>query len=77
MKKIILFAALVLLAAAACKETKPAEFTRLGIYTPYQGYMEKLNGKVESVAEKAYWATPESDTYVKGAKITRLEFDSI
>lgn len=76
MKKVILFAALVVL-AAACKEKKPAEFTRLGFYTPYQGYLEKLNGKVESVAEKAYWATPESDTYVKGAKITRLEFDSI
>jgi hypothetical protein len=77
MKKLIIFVALVILAAAACKEKKPAEFTRLGIYTPYQGYMEKLNGRVESVSEKAYWATPEGDTYVKGAKITRKEFDSI
>jgi len=77
MKKLILFVVLVILAAAACKEKKPAEFTRLGIYTPYQGYMEKLNGKVESVTEKAYWATPEGETYVKGAKMTRNDFDSI
>lgn len=77
MKKLILFVALVILAIAACKEKKPAEFTRLGIYTPYQGYMEKLNGKVESVTEKAYWAIPEGEIYVKGAKITKKEFDSI
>jgi len=77
MKKLIFFVVLILLAAAACKEKKPAEFTRLGFYTPYQGYMEKLNGRVESVTEKAYWAMPEGDTYVKGTKITRKEFDSI
>lgn len=77
MKKVILFAALVLLAVAACKEKKPAEFTRLGIYTPYQGYMEKLNGKVESVAEIGYWAIPEGDSYIKGARVTKKELDSL
>ena len=77
MKKLILFAALILLAAAACKEKKPAEFTRLGIYTPYQGYMEKLNGKVESVTENGYWAIPEGDSYIKGARVTKNELDSL
>jgi len=77
MKKLIFFVALAILAAAACKEKKPAEFTRLGIYTPYQGYMEKLNGKVESVTEKGYWAVPEGETYIKGARITKKELDSI
>lgn len=77
MKKVILFAALVLLAASACKEKKPAEFTRLGIYTPYQGYMEKLNGKVESVTENGYWAIPEGDSYIKGARVTKKELDSL
>ncbi len=77
MKKLIFLLALMILAAVACKEKKPADFTRLGIYTPYQGYMEKLNGKVESVTEKAYWATPEGETYVNGAKMTIKDFDSI
>jgi len=77
MKRIIILLALVLFAAAACKEKKPADFTRLGFYTQYQTYMEKLNGKVESVAEKGYWAIPEGDTYVKGARITKKELDSI
>lgn len=77
MKRLIIFLALILLAAAGCKEKKPADYTRLGFYTPYQAYMEKLNGKVESVTEKGYWAIPEGDAYVKGAPITRKEFDSI
>lgn len=77
MKKLIFILALVILAAAACKEKKPAEFTRLGIYTPYQGYMEKLNGKVESVTENGYWAIPEGDSYIKGARVTKKELDSL
>lgn len=77
MKKLIFIVALVLFAAAACMEKKPAEFTRLGIYTPYQGYMEKLNGTVESVTETCYWAVAEGDSYIKGARITRKEHDSI
>jgi hypothetical protein len=77
MKKLIFLLALTLVALVACKEKKTADYTRLGIYTPYQGYMEKLNGKVESVTEKGYWAIPEGETYVKGAKITKKELDSI
>ncbi len=77
MKKLIFILAVVILAGAACKEKEPAEFTRLGIYTPYQGYMEKLNGKVESVTENGYWAIPEGDSYIKGARITKKELDSL
>ena len=77
MKRLIIFLALVLIVAAGCKEKKPADYTRLGFYTQYQTYMEKLNGKVESVTEKGYWAIPEGDTYVKGARLTRKDLDSI
>jgi len=77
MKRLIILLALVLFAAAGCKEKKPADYTRLGFYTQYQTYMEKLNGKVESVTEKGYWALPEGDTFVKGARITKKELDSI
>jgi hypothetical protein len=76
MKKLFFLLALVLL-AAGCKEKKPSDFTRLGDFTPYQTYMEKLNGKVETVTEKGYWAIPEGDTYIKGARITKQELDSI
>lgn len=77
MKKLILLCALVLIAVGACKEQKPADYTRLGFFTPYQTYMEKLNGKVKSVTEKGYWAIPEGESYIKGARITRAELDSI
>lgn len=77
MKRLIILLALVLFAAAGCKEKKSADYTRLGFYTPYQTYMEKMNGKVESVTEKGYWAIPEGDTYVKGGRITKKELDSI
>jgi hypothetical protein len=77
MKRLIILLALVLFAAAGCKEKKPADYTRMGFFTPYQTYMEKLNGKVESVTEKGYWAIPEGDTYVKGARLTKQELDSI
>ena len=77
MKRLIILLALVLFAAAGCKEKKPADYTRLGFYTQYQTYMEKLNGKVESVTEKGYWGIPEGDTYVKGAGVTKKELDSL
>jgi hypothetical protein len=77
MKKLIFLLALIVFAIVSCMEKKPASFTRLGYFTPYQAYMEKLNGKVESVTEKGYWAIPEGDTYIKGARITKHELDSI
>lgn len=77
MKKLSLLLALVLLAAASCKEKKQADFTLLGAYTPYQGYMEKLNGKVETVTETNFWAIPEGETFTKGKKMTSKELDSL
>ena len=77
MKKLTIILVLCLFAAAGCKEEKPADYTRLSFFTPYQTYMEKLNGKVESVTEKGYWAVPEGESYIKGARITLAELDSI
>ncbi len=77
MKNLTIFLVLVLFAVASCKEQEPAAYTRLGFFTPYQTYMEKLNGKVESVTEKGYWAIPEGESYIKGARITKAELDSI
>jgi len=77
MKRLIIFLALVLFAASGCQEKKNTDYTRVGDFTPFLNFQEKLNGKVESVTEKSYWAIPEGDTYVKGAKVTKLELDSV
>ena len=77
MKKLIFLLFVIAVVASGCKEKKPADYTRLGNFTPYQTYMEKLNGKVESVTEKGYWAVPEGNTYIKGARLKKHEFDSI
>ncbi|MGB8359571.1 MAG: hypothetical protein WCD55_13250 [Bacteroidales bacterium] len=77
MKKLIFLLALILFAVASCKEKKPASYTRLGYFTPYQSFMEKLNGKVESIVEVGYWGIPEGDSFIKGTKVTKHEFDSI
>lgn len=68
---------LIVFATTGCKEKTPPDITVLGFYTPYQAYMEKLNGKVEAVTETNYWAVPEGETFVKGAKMTSKELDSI
>lgn len=77
MKKLIFLLFVIAVAASGCKEKKPAGYTRLGYFTPYQNFMERLNGKVESVVEKGYWAVPEGDSFIKGAKVTKHDFDSI
>jgi hypothetical protein len=77
MKKLLLLLALIFFASAGCKEKKQADYTVLGVYTPYQGYMEKLNGKVETVTETNFWAIPEGETFVKGRKMTSKELDSL
>jgi ATP-dependent exoDNAse (exonuclease V) alpha subunit len=77
MKKLILFLAVTLFAVGGCKEKKQADYTILGFYTPYSGYMERLNGKVETVTETNYWAVPEGETFVKGKKMTSKELDSL
>lgn len=77
MKKLLFLLVLVFLAAASCKEKKTADYTILGMYTPYDGYMEKLNGKVKSITETNFWAIPEGETFVKGAKVTARQLDSL
>lgn len=77
MKRLIILLALVLFAAAGCKEKENTDYTRVGDFTPYLNFQEKLNGKVELVTEKSYWTIPEGDTYVKGAKVTKHELDSV
>jgi len=77
MKRLIILLAFVLFAAAGCQEKKPADYTRLGDFTPNSSLQEKLNGKVESVVEKSYWAIPDGDTYIRGARLTRHEIDSL
>ena len=77
MKKLIFLLALIVFAVASCKEKKPADYTRLGYFTTYQTYMEKLNGKVESVAEKGYWAIPKVRLTSKEPGLQKHELDSI
>lgn len=77
MEKNILFFLLFVFAAAGCTDKKQADFTLLGLYTPYQMYMEKLNGKVEKLVEINYWAVPDGESYRKGDKMTRKDLDSI
>jgi hypothetical protein len=77
MKKLVYILLVIVFAIAGCKTRKQAEYTVLGDYTPYQAYMEKLNGKVEKVVETNYWAVPDGESYKKGNKMTRKELDSI
>jgi hypothetical protein len=77
MKKLVLFLIAVVFSVAGCKNNKPVESTILGVYTPYQMSMEKLNGKVEKVIETNYWAIPDGESYKKGEKMTRKQLDSL
>ena len=77
MKKFSCFLLVIVFVTAACQTRKQVEYTVLGNYTPYQAYMEKLNGKVEKVVETNYWAIPEGNSYKKGNKLTQKELDSL
>jgi hypothetical protein len=61
----------------ACKKQKPAEYTVLGRYTPYENFPEKLVAKVEKIKEINYWAVPRGDTYTRGDRITIKDRDSL
>ena len=63
--------------AIGCMNNKPAAYTILGDYTPYNAFPEKLNGKVEKVIEKNYWTIPDGETFKKGNRITIKDRDSI
>lgn len=77
MKKFVYLLLVTVFVAAACKSKKQVVFTEIGIFTPYQMNMEKLNGKVEKVIETNYWAVPDGESYKKGDKLTRKELDSL
>jgi hypothetical protein len=77
MKKLIILLVVILAAVPGCKDKKTADYTWLGDSSPYNILQDKLKGKVASVTEKAYWAVPEGDKFIKGAKMTRKELDSL
>ena len=60
-----------------CTSKSPVTYTLLGNYTPYWHIPERLNGKVEKVIEKTYWAIPDGNTLKKGNNITIKDRDSI
>lgn len=62
---------------AGCKNKKQVVFTVLGVFTPYQMNMEKLNGKVEKVIETNYWTVPDTESFKKGDKMTKKVLDSL
>jgi hypothetical protein len=77
MKKVIFTLTFMIIIALSCKNEKPSAFTILGDYTPFLTYFERLNGKVEIVIEKYYWAKLLGETYVKGRPITENDQDSL
>jgi hypothetical protein len=77
MKKIVLFMVAFVFTVLVCTGQKQVDFTLLGVYTPYQMSMEKLNGKVEKVIETNYWAIPDGGSYKKGQKMTKKQLDSL
>jgi len=74
MKKLVVIVMASVFLAIACKSTKKAEFTLL---TEPSNYNEKLNGKVEKITEKTYWAIAEGDNFKKGNLVTTKEHDSL
>jgi hypothetical protein len=72
-KLIVLFIAIVFI-ATSCKNNKQTQCTLLTNPSPY---IEKLNEKVEKVAEKTFWAIAEGAVYKKGNLLTTKEHDSL
>ncbi|HBZ21364.1 MAG TPA: hypothetical protein DEO60_09555 [Bacteroidales bacterium] len=77
MRKLLFLLMAFIFVATGCKNNNPASYTKLGDYTPYGSYPEKLIGKVEKVVEKNYWAIPEGSTFKKGNPITIKDRDSL
>jgi hypothetical protein len=70
MKKGILI--LVIFLAAGCRD-KIKKFTILAEGTPYVVYPEILNGRIQTIEEKSYWAFPHRGRYIRGRSLTREE----
>jgi len=77
MKNLIFLLVVILVAAAGCKDKKTVDYTWLGDSSPYTFMQEKLKGNVATVTEKSYWAVPEGNKFIKGAKMIRRELDSL
>jgi hypothetical protein len=77
MKKLLFLLLATVLIMTGCTSKKPAKFTVLGDYTPYNAFPENFIGKVEKVIEKNYWAIPDGDTFKKGNLITIKDRDSL
>ena len=77
MKKLLFILVSLVFLMTGCDKQKPAEYTILGVYTPYENFPEKLVGKVEKITEINYWAIPQGDTYIRGDRITIKDRDSL
>ena len=69
-----LFLLLAIIFTVNGQNKNPSEYSMLGYYSPYQNYSpERLNGKVEKVIQKGYWAIPDGDAFRKGNRVTIKE----
>ncbi len=60
-----------------CNSEKLNEKTVLGLFTPYDGFPETLNGKVKEVKELNYWAIESNGEITAGNPVTIADRDSI
>lgn len=76
-----LFLSIILISVSAIaqeEEQKPAEYTILGLYSPFINFSpDRLIGKVEKVIEKSYWAIPDGDKFRKGNPMAIKERNSL
>jgi uncharacterized protein YuzE len=77
MKKLIIFFLAIVFFAAGCKTSKQTEYTILGEYSPWDGFNEKLIGKVDKMVERVYWGVANGDTILKKKLITSHQADSM
>ncbi len=74
-KYLALFIATVFIAGCKNSQEAPDSFSLNHNFAPYVD--GKLNGKVEKMSEKMYWAENDGDTIKKGNQITSREADSL
>jgi major membrane immunogen (membrane-anchored lipoprotein) len=77
MKKLFLFLISVAIVFGCTTEKPEGPTTKVGRFTPYWLSPEVMKGQVESVEQRAYWATEEEGKIIQGALIGSKERDSI
>lgn len=77
MKRLIFLLCLPVLFFMGCMKQKPTESTVLQYFTPLGNYPYQLNGKIQKMTEKNFWAKVDDGKYLKGEKITQKELDSL